>query len=84
MREAYYVYILECADGTLYTGYTTDIERRVYEHNSAATGARYTKRRRPSILKYTEAFDTLKDALRREREIKRWTRAAKLDLINSR
>ncbi len=52
-----YVYIVECRDGTLYTGWTTDIERRIGQHNKG-TGAKYTRARRPVVLKYFEKFDT--------------------------
>ena len=77
------VYILKCADDTLYTGYTIDIERRVLEHNSEKVGAKYTKARRPVEVVYTEAFDSKGDAMRREIEIKKLTRVAKLSLIKN-
>ncbi len=54
-----YVYIVECRDGTLYTGWTIDIERRIGQHNKG-TGAKYTRARRPVVLKYFEKFDTKK------------------------
>ena len=76
------VYILKCADDTLYTGYTTDIERRVEEHNADKLGAKYTKARRPVELIYTETFDSKGDAMRREIKIKALTRTQKLSLIN--
>ncbi|AEB76237.1 GIY-YIG nuclease family protein [Clostridium botulinum] len=75
-----YIYILECSDGTLYTGWTTDIERRVKEHNSG-NGAKYTKARRPVILKYYEEFKTKNEAMKREYAIKRLTRKEKIELI---
>jgi len=75
------VYILKCADNTLYTGYTIDIERRVSEHNSEKIGAKYTKARRPVELVYKESFEDKGDALRREIEIKKLTRSEKLSLI---
>jgi len=75
------VYILRCADNTLYTGYTIDIERRVFEHNSEKIGAKYTKARRPVELIYKESFKDKGDALRREIEIKKLTRSEKLSLI---
>jgi len=77
------VYILKCADDTLYTGYTIDIERRVLEHNSEKIGAKYTKARRPVEVVYTEVFDSKGDAMRREIEIKKLTRVAKLSLIKN-
>lgn len=78
---AHFVYILECADKTLYVGYTTDIVRRLKEHNGAKVGARYTKMRRPVKLKYEERFKTVNEALRREAEIKSWKRPKKLALF---
>ncbi|MBE6876443.1 MAG: GIY-YIG nuclease family protein [Ruminococcus sp.] len=78
-----YVYILECADGTLYTGWTTCPEKRVRAHNSGK-GAKYTRSRRPVKLIYTEEYDSKSDALRREYEIKQLSRAQKLLLIKNR
>ncbi|PCI29982.1 endonuclease [Candidatus Wolfebacteria bacterium] len=78
---SHFVYILKCADDTLYTGYTTDIERRVIEHNEDIKGAKYTKARRPVKLVYYESFDSRSDATKREAEIKRLTRKGKLELI---
>ena len=75
------VYILECADNTLYVGSTNNIEKRLHEHNHAKSGAHYTKIRRPVVLTYTETFATLGEARSREAVIKRLTRAKKLDLI---
>lgn len=76
-----HVYILECADATLYIGSTTDLERRVTQHNSAKSGAHYTKIRRPVVLRYSESFATLSEARKREAALKRLTRAQKLALI---
>lgn len=78
---AYYVYLLKCADGTLYCGYTNDLNARVKVHNSGA-GAKYTRSRRPVQLVYYEQFETRPEALRRECAIKRMTRAQKLALIH--
>jgi putative endonuclease len=78
---AYVVYILECADTTLYTGITTDLERRVHEHNSGKAGAKYTKARRPVVLRYFEKAKTRGSALSREAALKRLTRSQKLALI---
>lgn len=78
----YYVYILECSDKSLYTGCTNNIKKRLTEHNNSKRGARYTKIRRPVILKYFESFKTLKKARNREAEIKSWPRKKKLKLIS--
>lgn len=75
-----YVYIVECADGTLYTGWTYDVERRLHEHN-AGYGARYTAARRPVELVHTEIHPDRSTAQSREYEIKQWSRARKLRLI---
>ncbi len=77
----YVVYILECADKSFYVGCTNDLERRLKQHNDSKWGAHYTKIRRPVILKYSETFPTLKEARRRESEIKGWRREKKLNLI---
>ncbi|WIV68489.1 GIY-YIG nuclease family protein [Natrialbaceae archaeon AArc-T1-2] len=75
------VYVLECADGSLYTGYTTDLERRVAEHD-AGEGAKYTRGRTPVELVYHERYETRSDAMSREHEIKSLTRAAKERLVD--
>ncbi|MCX6703214.1 MAG: GIY-YIG nuclease family protein [Candidatus Zambryskibacteria bacterium] len=74
----YFTYILECRDMTLYVGYTTDLEKRLLKHNTLKSGAHYTKIRRPVKLVYSESFDTLSEALKREYEIKTWSREKKL------
>ncbi|PSP24017.1 endonuclease [Halobacteriales archaeon QH_10_65_19] len=74
------VYIVECSDGTLYTGYTTDVGRRIDEHN-AGDGARYTAGRRPVTLCYVEYHPTRSAAQRREHRIKSRSRAGKEQLI---
>lgn len=79
---SFYVYILRCADGTLYTGYTDDPERRARVHN-AGKGAKYTRSRLPVELVYREALEDKSAALRREREIKKLTRAQKLALLTA-
>ena len=76
----HWVYVLQCADGTLYTGYTTDVERRVAEH-AAGEGAKYTRGRTPVELVHVEGFDTRSAALSREREIKARSRAGKERLL---
>ncbi|MCH7828918.1 GIY-YIG nuclease family protein [Patescibacteria group bacterium] len=77
----FYVYIVECADQSLYVGCTNDLERRIKQHNESKWGAHYTKLRRPIELKHSETFANLKDARKREREIKGWRREKKLTLI---
>ena len=79
-RKQHFVYILECADGTLYTGYTTEPERRLAEHNEGS-GAKYTRVRLPVKMVYTAAFQTRGEAMKEEARIKQLTRAAKLALI---
>lgn len=76
-----YTYILRCADGTLYTGWTNDLEKRLAAHN-AGQGAKYTKSRRPVKLVYAESFATKEEAMRREYRVKRLSRAEKLALIH--
>ena len=78
----YYTYILACADGTLYTGWTTDLVRRLAVHN-AGQGAKYTRSRRPVVLRYAERFSSREKAMGREREIKALPRRAKLALIHN-
>lgn len=79
--KAYYIYILECADNTLYTGYTNDLDNRLKAHN-AGKGAKYTKSRLPVKLVYSETFDDKKEAMSREWFIKhRLTREEKIELI---
>jgi len=75
-----YTYILECADGSLYTGWTDHLEKRVAAHN-AGRGAKYTRSRRPVRLVYYEEYATAHDAMRREALIKCLPRAQKLALI---
>ena len=77
----FFVYILECADKSLYVGCTNNLERRIEQHNNSKWGAHYTKIRRPVILKYSETFKTLKEARHRETGIKGWRRERKIDLI---
>ncbi|KXS45834.1 MULTISPECIES: GIY-YIG nuclease family protein [unclassified Candidatus Frackibacter] len=77
----HYVYILSCADDTLYTGYTTDFKRRTKEHNEGR-GAKYTRGRGPVELVYYEEYSTRSKAQKREYEIKQYSRQQKLDLIN--
>lgn len=76
----YYVYILKCRGGTLYVGSTNDIKKRLEAHN-AGKGAKYTRGRLPVKLKYTESFVTKGEALKREAEIKKYSRVKKLSLL---
>lgn len=78
--RAHFVYIVRCADGTLYTGYARDPEQRVKAHNTGR-GAKYTAGRRPVRLVYTESFAAVGDALRRERQLKRLRRQDKRALV---
>lgn len=75
-----YTYILKCRDGSLYTGWTNDIENRLDNHRSGR-GAKYTKGRGPLELVYLEVFDTKSEAMRREAYIKRLTKNQKIDLL---
>ncbi len=77
----YYIYILKCSDGTLYTGSTNDLEKRLHTHNTGKAGAKYTRGRRPLEMIYSEKFRTKSKALKREWEIKRMKRDEKLVLI---
>ena len=79
-QRDHYVYILRCADDTLYTGYTTDPERRLREHN-AGEGAKYTRGRTPAELVYLESYDTQSAAMSREYEIKQLPRSEKTRLV---
>ena len=80
----HYCYILECSDGTFYTGYARDPERRLKEHNESEKGAKYTRARRPCKLVYTEEFDTRSEATKREYFIKnKMTRKEKEELIGT-
>ncbi len=76
----HHVYVIECADGSLYTGYTTDVERRVAEHD-AGEGAKYTRGRTPVTLRHVESFDSRSVALSREHAIKSLSRAEKERLV---
>ena len=80
-RMSYFIYILQCSDDTLYTGITTDIKRRVEEHNGSAKGAKYTKIRRPVKLVYSEESEDRSSASKREHAIKKLSRLEKLKLV---
>lgn len=77
------VYILHCGDGSLYTGITTDMARRLYEHNHSAKGAKYTRVRRPLTLAYQEPAGSRAAACRREWEIKQLSATQKRRLISA-
>ena len=76
----HYVYVLECSDGTYYTGYTTDVVRRVDEHD-AGEGAKYTRGRTPVELRHVESYETRAAAMSREYEIKQLSRPEKEQLL---
>ncbi|MBP1986403.1 GIY-YIG nuclease family protein [Halolamina salifodinae] len=78
----HYVYVLSCADGTLYTGYTTDVARRVAEHD-AGEGAKYTRGRTPVDLVHVESFESKSAAMSREYAIKQLSRTEKERLVES-
>lgn len=83
-----YMYVLECSDGTYYTGSTWDLERRLEEHNgiydtpTEDRGANYTRKRRPVKLVYSERYNSIKKAFEREKQVQGWTRKKKKALIN--
>lgn len=80
IMDKYFVYIVECKDDTLYTGYAADVRSRIEKHN-AGDGAKYTRHRRPVTLKYQEAYDTKSAAMKREIAIKKLSRKEKMALI---
>ena len=77
-----YTYIVKCSDGSLYTGWTNNLEKRIKDHN-AGRGAKYTKARHPVVLVYKEEFPTKQEAMKREWEIKRLSRKEKLSMIEN-
>jgi putative endonuclease len=82
MSGNHFVYVLRCADDTLYTGYTTDVERRVAEHERG-DGAKYTRGRTPVELVHVESYDSQSAAMQREYEIKQFTRSRKESLVSN-
>ncbi|WP_051188377.1 GIY-YIG nuclease family protein [Proteocatella sphenisci] len=80
-NKKHYIYIVKCADDTLYTGYTVDLNQRIGAHN-CAKGAKYTRGRIPVKLVYSEEFSSMSEALKREGQIKRMTRDKKIEMIN--
>lgn len=81
MDKSHCIYVLECSDGTLYTGYSNNVVKRVETHNSGK-GAKYTRSRIPVILKYTEKFRTKEEALSAEYRFKKLNRKKKLEIIS--
>lgn len=79
----YFVYIVECSDTTLYIGSTNDIKKRVNTHNTSKKAAKYTRARRPVVLKYSEECLTKGDALKREAVLKKLTRLEKMKLYKN-
>jgi putative endonuclease len=77
----WFIYILRCSDGSFYTGYINNLEKRLESHN-AGNGAKYTRSRRPCEVVYTELFETKGAAMKREYRVKKWTRAQKQALID--
>jgi putative endonuclease len=82
MAIAFYVYILQCIDGSFYTGYTKDIDERTKQHQNGK-GAKYTKSHKPEKLAYVEQHESRGKAMKREREIKKLSHQQKQDLVNS-
>ena len=78
----HYTYVAKCSDETYYCGYTTDLAKRIKNHNESRLGAKYTKSRRPVELVYSESFSSKSEAMRRECEIKSLTRDQKEKLIS--
>lgn len=79
----YFVYILECSDSTFYTGITTNLDRRIKEHNTSKVGAKYTKARRPVKLIYSKEFINRSEASIEESRIKKLSRIEKLNFIKN-
>lgn len=80
---SYFVYILQCSDGTYYIGYTINLKKRIHSHNYLKNGAKYTRSRRPVIMKYFEEFSSLSDALKREIALKKLNKQQKKQLFIS-
>jgi putative endonuclease len=80
---SYFVYLLRCGDNSLYCGITTDIKRRIKEHNSGSKSAKYTRSRRPVSLVYCETVESHEKALKREWEIKKLSKEKKENLVQA-
>ena len=81
MHKKWYVYIVQCSDGSLYTGITVDLDRRLNEHNTSNKGSKYTRSKRPVQMMYSETHETRSLASKREYAIKQLTRKEKLNLL---
>ena len=79
----WYAYILECNDGSFYTGITTDLNRRLHEHNHSPKGAKYTRTRRPVALRYHKRYADKSEALKAEITIKKMSRREKIQLLHA-
>lgn len=80
---SYFVYLLRCSDNSLYCGQTNDLERRLHEHNfDIKKSAKYLRAKKPVILVYSEKFLTIQEAMKREAEIKKWSKEKKEKLIS--
>ena len=82
--EIWYLYILQCSDGTYYTGVTTNMKRRLHEHNNSNRGAKYTRTRRPVEIVYLSEYDNRSSAQKAEYKFKQLTRKQKEAIINER
>ena len=82
-QTTWMMYVVECSDGTLYTGITTNIRRRILEHNFGMRGAKYTRSRRPVKLKFSMECEDHSDAARKESRFKKLTKAEKIRIINA-
>jgi len=80
-KNMYHLYILKCADNTLYTGITVNLDRRIEEHNNSKLGSKYTKARRPVRLVYSKKYRNRSTASKEENRIKQLTREKKIELI---
>jgi putative endonuclease len=80
MAKPFWMYILQCADGSFYTGHTDDLEQRLWQHDEAMFPDCYTVEKRPLVLFYAEECQTREDAKRREYQVKSWSRAKKIAL----
>ena len=81
LNHNYYVYILQCSDGSYYVGVTNDIEHRVWQHNEGHDSNAYTFTRRPVELKYQQHFQQIEEAIKWEKQLKGWSRKKKEALI---
>ncbi|MHA1221493.1 MAG: GIY-YIG nuclease family protein [Candidatus Heimdallarchaeota archaeon] len=77
----YFVYMVTCADGTIYTGYTKDLLKRIDQHNAGKQGSKYTSTRRPVKLSFVEIYSSQSEAMKRELELKTFSRVRKLTMI---